>query len=627
MKTAMATVSISGTLPEKIAAIAAAGFQGIEIFEPDLTVHDEAPEVVARRIADAGLELTMLQPFRDFEGLPAPLRAAAFDRAERKFDLMTRLGAPQLLICSNCSPAALGGIDRAADDLRDLADRAAARGVRLCYEALAWGRHISDHRDAWEVVRRADHPALGLIIDSFHTLSRGLDPETIRAIPGDRLAYVHLADAPWFATDLLWWSRHLRAMPGQGDLNVQGFLRAVAATGYDGWISLEIFNDQFRGGAARSIARDGQRSLRVLMDEARRTEPESRLTAPAMPARVPAHGFEFVEFTSEGAEATALKTALGQLGFAQAGSHRSKPVTLWRQGEINLVVNEATDGQAASAFALHGTSVCDIGLKVADAAAVRDRAAALLADRFDPALPSGDMTIPAVRAPGGGVLHFLDDGPALGNVWSAEFGARPGGDGAGLTRIDHLAVTMAYDEMLTHGLFYTSVLDLHKSGITDVIDPGGLVRSQVLESPDRRFRLTMNGADSHRTVAGRMLTEASGSSVSHIAMATDDIFATARALKQAGFQPLEIPANYYDDLEARLDIDPTLAADLRAANILLEQDGDAVFLQLYSRTLGERFFFEIVERRGGYQGYGALNAPVRTAAQRRSMRAAAMPRL
>jgi 4-hydroxyphenylpyruvate dioxygenase len=359
------------------------------------------------------------------------------------------------------------------------------------------------------------------------------------------------------------------------------------------------------------------------MDEVRRTEPECRLTAPAMPPRVPVAGVEFVEFTAQGAEADELKATLKSLGFQPAGTHRSKPATLWRQGAVNFVVNEATEGQAAAAFALHGTSVCDIGLKVGDARAVRARAAALLADVFDPDLPEGDMAIPAIRAPGGGVLHFLDDTAELRPVWDAEFHARPGGTGAGLTRIDHLAVTMAYDEMLTHALFYTSVLDVAKSGVTDVIDPAGLVRSQVIESPDGGLRLTMNGADSHRTVAGRMLTEAAGSAVSHVALATDDIIATAEALNRLGFRALAIPGNYYDDLEARLGID---TSDLRRWNLLMEREGGAEFLQLYGRTLGDRFFFEIVERRGGYSGYGALNAPVRTAAQRRLMAPPGMPR-
>src|SRR5699024_9298559 len=143
------------------------------------------------------------QPFRDFEGLPEPLRQAAFSRAQRKFDLMERLGTDLVLICSSVSPHALGGIDRAAADLRALGDIAAERGLRIGYEALAWGRHVSDHRDAWEIVRRAGHPNVGLILDSFHSLSRNIPSDSIRAIPGDKIFFVQLADAPAMDMDLL----------------------------------------------------------------------------------------------------------------------------------------------------------------------------------------------------------------------------------------------------------------------------------------------------------------------------------------------------------------------------------------------------------------------------------------
>src|SRR6185312_9512691 len=101
-------------------------------------------------------------------------------RAERKFDVMGELGTDLMLVCSNVSPMALGGIDRAAADFTELGERAAKRGIRVGYEALAWGRHINDHRDAWEIVRRAGHPSVGLILDSFHTLARKTDVETIR---------------------------------------------------------------------------------------------------------------------------------------------------------------------------------------------------------------------------------------------------------------------------------------------------------------------------------------------------------------------------------------------------------------------------------------------------------------
>ncbi len=159
MKTSIATVSISGDLREKLAAIAAAGFDGVEIFENDFLAFDGTPAEVGKLVRDHGLEITVFQPFRDFEGMPEPQRSRAFDRAERKFDLMQELGTDLMLVCSNVSPQALGGIDRAAADFRELGERAAKRGLSVGYEALAWGRHINDHRDAWEIVRRADHPS------------------------------------------------------------------------------------------------------------------------------------------------------------------------------------------------------------------------------------------------------------------------------------------------------------------------------------------------------------------------------------------------------------------------------------------------------------------------------------
>src|SRR5687767_11897847 len=136
MKTSIATVSISGDLREKLEAISAAGFDGVEIFENDFLIFDASPREVGRMVRDAGLEITLFQPFRDFEGMPEPQRARAFDRAERKFDVMQELGTELMLVCSNVSTIALGGIDRAAADFRELGERAARRGIRVGYEAL-----------------------------------------------------------------------------------------------------------------------------------------------------------------------------------------------------------------------------------------------------------------------------------------------------------------------------------------------------------------------------------------------------------------------------------------------------------------------------------------------------------
>ncbi len=626
MKTSIATVCIAGSFTEKLEAIAAAGFDGIEIFEPDFIAHDGSPREVGDMIRSMGLEITLFQPFRDFEGLPKGLKSKAFDRAERKFDLMQELGTDLVLICSSCHPEALGGIDRAAADFFELGERAAKRALRVGYEALAWGRHVNDHRDAWEIVRRADHPNVGVVLDSFHTLARKTDPETIRRIPGDKIFFVQLADAPAIDMDLLYWSRHFRNMPGEGDLDVTGFTRAVMATGYSGPISLEIFNDQFRGGSPRGIARDGHRSLIALMDDVRRQEPEINVDLPDLPRRIDVDGFAFIEFATRGKDGDALERLLAQLGFSRTGAHVSKNVALWAQGDIRIVVNRETTGKAHNAYVVNGTTVSDVGLSVSDAVATVTRATALGAKSFDQPLGLGEVDIPAIRGLGGNVLHFIGGGKRLSDLWSIEFHKTqaPTAD-AGLRRIDHLAQTMSYDEMLTWSLFYTSLFEMGQSPMVDVVDPDGLVHSQALASRDGGFRVTLNGAETHRTMAGNFLAESFGGSVQHVALATDDIFSTAKSLGALGFAPLPMSPNYYADLAARFDLDPELLERLKEGNILYDEDAAGSFFQIYSRPFEGGMFFEILQRTGEYSGYGASNAPFRIAAQKRLARPKGMP--
>ncbi|MBE1282756.1 MAG: TIM barrel protein [Rhodobacteraceae bacterium] len=626
MKTSIATVSISGNLREKLEAIAAAGFDGLEIFEADFIADHGSPRDVGDLVRDHGLEITLFQPFRDFETLPEPARSKAFDRAERKFDVMQELGTELVLICSSVHPASLGGIERAADDFHELGERAAKRGLRVGYEALAWGRHINDHRDAWEVVRRADHPNIGLIVDSFHTLGRKLDPDSIRSVPGDKIFFVQLADAPLIEMDLLYWSRHFRNMPGEGDLDVTRFMQAVMATGYDGPVSLEIFNDQFRGGNPRTIAKDGYRSLVALMDDVTRAEPDLSVNMAVIPPRVAAQGFSFVEFATRGAEADALRTDLSSLGFEKVGKHRSKAASLWQQGDIRIVVNEETKGHAASSWHARGTCVCDLGLVVANAKSAVDRASALGADVFLQPAGAGELAIPAVRGLSGSVLHFLDDSSDLSQVWQLEFSAEPAPAGAGLTHIDHIAQTMSYEEMLSWSLFYTALFDMTKAPMFDVIDPDGLVRSQAVEAANCSVRVTLNGADSHRTLAGTFLADSFGASVQHIAFATSNVFETLEQLAERGFETLPISPNYYDDLAARFDLSDDLIKRMQAKSILYDQEDSAEFFQAYSRSFGGNLFIEIVQRSPKYKGYGAPNAPFRIAAQKRLSRAKGVPK-
>ncbi|MBD2748989.1 sugar phosphate isomerase/epimerase and 4-hydroxyphenylpyruvate domain-containing protein [Microvirga sp. BT688] len=618
MRTAIATVCLSGTLTEKIEAIAAAQFKGVEIFENDLLSFNGTPADARRMIEGLGLETITFQPFRDFEGMPEPQRSKVFARAERKFDVMQELGCDLLMVCSNVSLDSLGGIERAAADFYELGERAARRGLRVAFEALSWGRHIHDYRDSWEVVRRANHPAVGLVLDSFHVLARGTDLSAIRSVPSDKIFLVQMADAPMLDMDYLSWSRHYRCFPGQGDLPIDDFMDALHATGFDGLLSLEIFNDRFRAGSTRSVAIDGQRSLIVMLDELRRRTGAALSDVEAIPPKPVCSGVEFVEFAVDERSAVGLEHTLHGLGFQKAGLHRSKAVTRWRQGDINIVVNADKEGFAHSFNITHGTAICALALRVDDAPGTVDRAGTLLDQPFQQPVGPGEMNIPAVRGLGGSLLYFVDQKSGLDRLWEVDFEPVAADDtiGCGLKSVDHVSQSMHYEEMLTWLLFYTSLLDVRKTPVQAVIDPGGVVQSQAIETHDGALRLILNSSQSQRTLSSRFLNELFGSGIQHIALATDDIFGTVERFKERGVDLLPIPENYYDDLEVRTDLSAEDMERLRASNILYDREGGAEYFQVYTKTLESGFFFEIVERRD-YQGYGAANAPIRLASQTR----------
>lgn len=619
MRTAIATVSIGGTLADKLEVIAAAGFEGVEIFETDILGFDGTPVDVGRTVSDLGLEIIAFQPFRDFEGMPEPQRSRGFERAKRKLELMAQLGAPRLLVCSNVSPLSQGGIDRSAEDLRALGELARPYGIQIGFEALAWGRQCFDYRDAWEIVRRADHPHVGVILDSWHILSRKLPVDDIRRIPADRITFVQLADSPRIEMDLLHLSRHFRNFPGQGEFDIRGFMAALIATGYDGWLSHEIFNDQFRMALPRRIATDGERSLIWLLNE---TTGQGDL-AP----RVPVKAVEWIEFAASDEEGAQLAALFEAMGFTRAGRHKSKDVERWLQGSINFVINTEKEGFAHSHSIVHGTSVCAIGLRVDDAAAAMQRARALKAETFFQPVGLGELEIPAIRGLGGSLIYFVDDRSDLARVWEVEFAAPPGNlDGASLTGIDHVSQSMPDDELLTWRLFYLSLFDVDKTPQVDVVDPAGIVTSQVVQNAERSVRICLNSSASRQTMAARFLSEYFGAGVQHIALATADIFKSVERLRDNGVELLPIPDNYYDDLEARLGLDPQMIDRLRSLDILYDEDEKGRYFQVYTQVFAEFFFFEIIEREGAYEGFGAANAPIRLAAQTRAARHPTIPR-
>ena len=362
LTTSIATMSLSGLLEDKLEAIAGAGFEAVEIFEQDLVASPLSPHDVRSRCNDLGLTVALYQPFRDFEGVDPDEFRRSMARADAKFAVAAELGAPLVLFCSNVATATVDDDALVASQLHAAGDLATRWGLGIAYEALAWGRYVSDYAHAWRLAAAADHPAVGTCLDSFHILSRGSSLDAIAELPADRLFFCQLADAHRTGLDILSWSRHHRLFPGQGDWDLADFTARVLATGYDGPVSIEVFNDVFRQTDPRRTAADAARSLRALADGvARRTGATG--SPDLLPEVGPALSLDFVELAS--ADHAPLARLLTAIGLADRGTHRRKSVDLWSAGDARIIVNHATRGTPA---------VTAVGIGVADAVAAGRRA-------------------------------------------------------------------------------------------------------------------------------------------------------------------------------------------------------------------------------------------------------------
>jgi len=617
----IATLSLSGALQEKLTAIAAAKYDLVELCENDLLFCEDSPHEIRRQAEDLGLKIAAFQPFREFEAMPDDAFRRSLERAERKFDVMAELGAPLMLVCSNVNVAAQDDDALAAAQLRELADRAGRRGLKIGYQALPWGKNVRTAGHARRIVDQAGHAHLGLVLNSFHTLAINDDVAGIGAMAADKIFWVQLADAPRLGMELRAWSRHFRCFPGQGDLDVTGFLHQVIQTGYAGAVSLEIFNDEFQSSPPRQIAADGMRSMIWLEEQVRgrieagAAQPRVALVDP--PAKPKVDGVAFIEFAVGGGAEATLSAQLSALGFRRWGRHRSKAVSLWRQGQMMIAMNAEKEAFAHSFYLVHGPSVCALGLKVDDTARFLARAEAFGCAKFEGRTGAEDRPMPAIRRPDGSLLYIVppDFDP------SAEFIEEPPGDQDldVLTRVDHVGEAVSARQMDSWLLFYRAVIGLEPAESWDLPDPYGLVRSRAMSDAARTVRFPLSFSDSARTSVARSLTTFVGAGVNQIAFATDDIFAAAQALAANGVKFLAIPGNYYDDLAARFQLTDALVDQLSRHGILYDRDErGGEFLHVYTELFDGRFFFEIVQRKGGYDQYGAPNAAVRMAAQTRA---------
>jgi 4-hydroxyphenylpyruvate dioxygenase len=604
MKHSIASVSLSGTLIEKVRAIAKAGYDGVELFENDFLISDISPEELHKIVVDLGLEIVGLQPFRDYEAMPEPYKSRSLERAKHKFDLMHKLGTKKLFICSNTSIHAINNLDKAAEDLYDIAEFAKQHSFEIGYEALSWGRYVNTYHQSVEIVRRANHPNLGNILDNFHISALNSTFEDIYTIPKEKFTIVQVADAPKFDMGAMHLGRHYRSFPGQGSFPVVEFMKAVRATGYDGYLSHEIFSDEFRSSQIEPVALDGKRSLIWLEGISQNDNTESKIKL---------KGIEFVEFASNSTCQKELIEILENLGFVETHHHKTKDVSLFRLGKVNIIINR----QAAVQTESQENAVCAIGF-ITDNKNKVENWAKKLNYYWQPSKANKDeLDIPAVKGIGGIQYYFIDESQLKDEFYEVEFNPTEQIISSNdITHIDHIGHSIGADLFQSNTLFYRALLGLDIEESLEILDPRGIVYSRVAKNTDSSIRIPLSSTRSQGTSTDQFVANTKGAGIQQIALHTDDIFSSASLIKNKALI-LPIPSNYYDDLRAKTQLSEEMISNMQKLHILYDRQESGEFFHFYCHELNG-LFIEIVQRKGSYNRFGEINAQVRLAAQARS---------
>ena len=424
--------------------------------------------------------------------------------------------------------------------------------------------------------------------------------DNLSSVPGNKIFFVQIADAPLLRMEPLQYSRHHRNFPFQGQFPLIDFARALHGTGYEGPYSLEIFNDEFRSAPSSRIALDGYRSLILLQEQLRKN---------LLPLTPKVSGIEFVEFASSPSELNALERFIDdRLGFKKIGQHKSKSVHLYRQGQTHFILNSEPESYASAFHLQHGVSVCAIAISVHNISLAVARAEMLKYPIISQErCGNGELHLVAIQTPDESLIYLLD--ASTPTLFLSDFVLSSDIRESDLNvKVDYISQVLNPGEMDKTVLFYRALFGLEAQQLFELNDPRGLVRSRAMTSPCGTLHIYLNVSAAKSTVVGRFLSH-SGSGIHHIALGTDDIFS---AVEKVPATFISLPQNYFDDLGLRYDLEPRELRRLQGGNVMYDADGDGEFLHVCTDTFDERFFFEYVERRRGYSGYGGLDAMVRT---------------
>ncbi len=330
-------------------------------------------------------------------------------------------------------------------------------------------------------------------------------------------------------------------------------------------------------------------------------------------------GFEFIEYAAPDPEA--MGAVFERMGFTPIAKHRRKQVTLYRQGEINFIINAEPDSFAQRFARQHGPSVCAIAFRVGDARAAYERALSLGAWGYAGSAGPGELNIPAIKGIGDSIIYFIDrwrgkggatDG-AIGNIgfYDVDFvplaGANLNPGGHGLTYIDHLTHNVHRGRMNEWAEFYTRLFNFREIRYFDFEGVQTGIKSKAMTSPCGKIRIPINEEGTEK--AGQVqeyLDRYHGEGIQHIAMGSTNLYASVDALQLAGVKLLQTSETYYELLAKRIPNHGEDLAGLKARNILIDGSHGELLLQIFSENQLGPIFFEFIQRKGN-DGFGEGN--------------------
>ena len=325
-------------------------------------------------------------------------------------------------------------------------------------------------------------------------------------------------------------------------------------------------------------------------------------------------GFEFVEYTAP--DTKALGRLFEMLGFTAVARHRSKDVTLYRQGEINFVVNAEPDSFAQAFARVHGPSACAMAFRVRDAAAAYERAIELGARPFHGKVGPMELNIPAIQGIGGSLIYLVDRYGPGGSIYDIDFRPLPGADqtpqGDGLVYIDHLTHNVHRGRMRYWARFYEKLFNFREQQYFDIEGKATGLKSKAMVSACGKIRIPINESADAKSQIEEFLHAYHGEGIQHIALGSSDIYRTVERLRARGVKFLSTPATYYELIDKRLPGHGETLERMRKNHILIDGTssrsgrGRRLLLQIFTETLIGPIFFEIIQRKGD-QGFGEGN--------------------